>query len=147
MILHIKHTVEWELISKQNQTQINKCKIRKNIKLFEHDYKAGDKVILYNRSTYKYEILYKGPFVITRCWTNVTVIIQYDRIQIRHNIHRIKPYKSDKNVEYINPRNMCDDVIILSPVIYSYIILNIGNKVYNRYMHEDLGIISYRLCT
>ena len=54
-------------------------------------------------------MLYKGPFVITWCWTNGTVTLQYGPEQIRYNIRQIKPYKSDTNVEDINPENMCDD--------------------------------------
>ena len=66
--------------------------------------------MLNNHNAYKYETPYKGPFLIMRCWTNGMVRIQYGPIQVRHNIHWIKPYKSDTSVEYINPKNMCDDV-------------------------------------
>ena len=41
---------------------------------------------------------YNSPFVITQCWTNGVVTLQYG-LKKRHNIHRIKPYKSDTNVE------------------------------------------------
>ena len=50
--------------------------------------------------------------MITQCWTNETATLQYGPTKIRHNIHWIKPCKSDKNVEDINPENMCDDVNI-----------------------------------
>ena len=57
------------------------------------------------------------------------------------------PYKSDTNIEDIKPKNMCDDVNILSPVIYIYIILNLGHKVYNWAKHEDLMLIHIsRVC-
>ena len=65
--------------------------------------------MLNNNAAYKYETPYKGPFVITQCWTNGTVTIQYGPIQTKHNILRIKPYKFDTNVEDINTKNMCDD--------------------------------------
>ena len=42
-----------------------------------------------------------APFVITQCWTNDTVTLQYGRIKIGYNIRHIKPYKSDTNVEDI----------------------------------------------
>ena len=87
-----------ELICQQKQAQINKDNIRKNINRVDHDYKVGDKVMLNNSAAYKYETPYKGPFVITQCWTNGMVTIQCDAIKIRHNIHRIKPYTSDTNV-------------------------------------------------
>ena len=47
-----------------------------------------------------------------RCFTNDTVKLQCDVIEITYDICRIKPYKSDTNVEDINPENMCDDVTI-----------------------------------
>ena len=65
------------------------------------------------------------------------VKIQDGPIQIRHNICRIKLYKSDANVKYINPKNVCDDVNISSPVIYFYILLMLGHKVYNQDTYKD----------
>ena len=50
---------------------------------------------------YKYETPYSGPFVITHCWTNVTVSLQRGAIKIRYNICGIKPYTSDTNFEDI----------------------------------------------
>ena len=58
--------------------------------------------MLNNRSAYKYETTYKGPFLINQCWTNSIVILQCGTIQIRYNIHCIKTYTSDTNVEDIN---------------------------------------------
>ena len=55
---------------------------------------------------------YKGPFVITHCFTNGTVNLQCGAIQITYNIRHIKPYKSDTKVEDPNSKNMSDDVII-----------------------------------
>ena len=50
--------------------------------------------------------------MITRCFTDGTVNIQYGPTQIRYNIRQIDPYKSDKNVEDINPENICDGLNI-----------------------------------
>ena len=60
----------------------------------------------------KYKMTYKGPFMITQCWTNSTVTLQRGMIKIKHNIRRIKPYTSDAKIEVINPKHMCDDVNI-----------------------------------
>ena len=79
--------------------------------------KIGDKVILNNNDVKKYESPYNGPFVVIQCWDNSTVTLQYGTMKISHNIRRIKPYTSEKNVEDITPENMCDDVNILSLVI------------------------------
>ena len=112
MILLIKNTEDWELISQQNQTIINKDNICKNKNRVDHKYKVGDKIMINNRAAYRYETQYKGLFMITWCWNNGTVIIKYGPIQIRHNISQINPYKSDTKVEDINPKNMCDNVNI-----------------------------------
>ena len=68
--------------------------------------------MLHKHTAYKYEMLYKGPFVITRCFTNSTVNLYCGSMQIKSNIRHIKTYKSDTNVENINPKNMSDDVKI-----------------------------------
>ena len=68
--------------------------------------------MLTNHTAYKYENPYKGLFVITQCFTNGMVMLQYGAIQITYNIRRIKPYKSDTKVEYYNSKNMSYDVII-----------------------------------
>ena len=65
-----------------------------------------------NHTAYKYETSYEGYFVITQCFTNGTVYLQYSLTNIRHNIRQIEPYKSDTKVEYYNSRNMSDDVSI-----------------------------------
>ena len=112
MILPIKYKVDWELIRQQKKTQINKDNICKNRKRVDHIYKVGDKIMLNSHNIYKYETPYKGPFVIMRCWTNGTVTLQYGPTKIRYIIRWINPYKSDTNVEYINPQNMYEDVNI-----------------------------------
>ena len=58
--------------------------------------------------------------MITQCFTNGTVHLQYGGTQIKHNIRRINPYKSDTKVEDLNSINMSDGVNILST---SYILL------------------------
>ena len=68
--------------------------------------------MLTNHTSYKYETPYKGPFVITHCFTNSMVTLQYGPTKIRYNIRRIKPYKSDTKVEDYNSKNMSDDVSI-----------------------------------
>ena len=112
IIILIKHTVDWELIRQQNQTQIDKDNIREIRSRVDHDYNFLDEVMLNDHAAYKHETPYKGPFVIKKCWTNGTVNIQYSAIKIRHNIRQIKPYKSNTKVGDINPKNMCDDVNI-----------------------------------
>ena len=79
-----------------------------------------------NKYAYRYETPYNVLFLITQCWTSGTVTLHCGAIKIMHNIRHSKPYTYDKNVEDINTENIYDDVNILSPVIYLYIILKIG---------------------
>ena len=111
-ILLIKHSVDWELIRQKKQTQINGDNTGENKHRFDYDYKVGDKVILTNHTAQKYETPYKCTFVITHCFTNGTVNLQCGAIQIKYNIRRIKPYKSDTKVENSNSINMYDAVNI-----------------------------------
>ena len=65
-----------------------------------------------NHTAYKYEIPYKCPLVITQCFTNGTVNLQYGTTKIMYNIRHIKPYKSDAKVEDFNSLNMPDGLKI-----------------------------------
>ena len=40
--------------------------------------------------------------MITQCWNNGTVPLHCGATQSKYNIRRIKPHKSDANIEYIN---------------------------------------------
>ena len=117
MIISIKHMVDWELIRQRKQMEINKDNIRKNRNQVDHNYNVGDKCIINNHAVHKYEMPYKVPFMIKRCYTNGTINLQDGQTKIRYNICRINPYKYDKNIEGINPKNIYDDVNIRSPVI------------------------------
>ena len=57
--------------------------------------------MLNDHASYRYETAYKGPFMITHCWTSGTVTLKCGVIKIKHNIRRIKPYTSDTNIVYI----------------------------------------------
>ena len=112
IILLIKHRVDWELIRQGKQTRINRDNACKNKHRVDYGYKAGDKFMLTNHTAYRYETSWKVPFVITQCFTNGMVLLQYGTIQITYNIRRINPYKSDTKVEDFNPKNMDDSVNI-----------------------------------
>ena len=131
MILPIKHKLYWKLIRQWKQRQVNKNNIRKNIERVDHEYKVRDKVIFNNHASYKYEIPYMGQLGIMQCWNNDTANLQYGATKIGYNIRRIKPYKSDTNIEDFTAENFSDDVKIWSPVMYFCIILNLWHKVYS----------------
>ena len=85
--------------------------------------------MLNNHAEYKYETLHKGPFVITRFWTNGTVTMQYRPIKIRHNIRRIKPYKSDTNVEDITSK-ICVKISTYDHQLYTSVLYKILDTRY-----------------
>ena len=51
-----------------------------------------------NHTAYKHETPYKGPVVITQCFTNGRVNLRCGAVQMKYNIHRIKPYEYDTKV-------------------------------------------------
>ena len=65
-----------------------------------------------NHTAYKYETPYKGPVVITQCFTNGRVNLRCGAVQMKYNIHRIKPYEYDTKVDDFSSKNMSDDVKI-----------------------------------
>ena len=99
MIILMKNEVDWELICQEKHMQINRDNARKNKHRVDYDYKVVNEFMLTNHTSYKYGTPYTGPFVITQCSINGKLMLQYGAIQIRHNICRIKPYKSDTKFE------------------------------------------------
>ena len=82
-ILLIRHTVDWELIRQIKQTKIIKDNICENRNRVDHGYDIRDKVMLNKHSAYKYETPYRCPFVLTRCFTNVMVNLEYGPEKLR----------------------------------------------------------------
>ena len=72
--------------------------------------------------------------MITQCWNNGAVTLQYGMTKIRYNIRHNKQYKSDTNVEDIKCLElMVDDVTLGKYQLYTSIfVLNPGTKNYNR---------------
>ena len=99
MIIPIKQMVDWELIVQKQQKTINKDNICKNSNRLYYDYKVGDNIILNDKAELKYETLHNRPLEIIQCWNNDTVTFKMGVVKIRQSIFRIKPYKSDKNVD------------------------------------------------
>ena len=61
----------------EKKTKINRDNDRENKHRVDYQYNVGDKVMLTYHTAYKHETPYKGTFVITRRFTNVTVNLQY----------------------------------------------------------------------
>ena len=92
MILPINHVAYWRYIRQRKQTQINKDINHENTTIIDHDYIVGDKFMNKNRSAYKYETLFRGPYEIVQTWTNGTIALQTVAVTNRINISNIKLY-------------------------------------------------------
>ena len=84
MILPINYVADWRYIRHLRQTQITKDIARENNTRIDHNCRVGDKVMKMNRSEYKYEIPFKGPYEIVHTWTNGTVTLQ--KVQVTHRV-------------------------------------------------------------
>ena len=69
--------------------QINKDNTQENKHRVEYGDKVRYKFILANHTAFKYETPYKGPFLITQCFTNGTVNLQCGAINFKDGIRRI----------------------------------------------------------
>ena len=57
-----------------------------------HQYKAGDNILVKNNKNSKHELDFMGPFPITHINENGTVRFQNGIINYATNIRRIKPF-------------------------------------------------------
>ena len=69
MILQIKVMRNGKLILQINQYQINKDNNLENREIVDYDYNVGDKIILRNKASNKYETPYNRPYEIYQTWT------------------------------------------------------------------------------
>ena len=88
MTLNMQYLADWTVIKAHKQQLICKNNIIENSKCIPHQCKVGDKVMLENHCTNKYEQLYKGPYLVMQVNTNVTVHLKIgavmDTMKIRH---------------------------------------------------------------
>ena len=77
---------------------MNKHNICENRIRVEYEKKVRDKVILNNKYVQKYKTPYKGPYEITRMWTNGMVTLKMNPAAVIYNICYINPHKSETDV-------------------------------------------------
>ena len=82
----------WRYIRQPKKTQINKYVTRENTTRIDHDYIVGDKILIKNKSAYKYKNLFRGQYEIVQTWTNVTVALQMGAVTHSINIHNNKTH-------------------------------------------------------
>ena len=66
MILPINHVEDCRYICQRKQMQINKDVDRENTTRINYDYRVGDKFMTKMSSAYKYETLFRRPYLIVR---------------------------------------------------------------------------------
>ena len=76
IIIPIKYNMDCKLICQKNQAQINKGNNRESMKILDYDYKVCDKIMLINRSAYKYKTPFKGLNSIIKICTNGRVVLE-----------------------------------------------------------------------
>ena len=64
--------------------------------------KLGDKLMLNNKSSYKYEKPYKGHFEITQIWKNGMATLQMIQTTVRYYSRRINPYEPKTDVDDVH---------------------------------------------
>ena len=94
MILNTQYLADWTVIKARKQQLIHKNNIIENAKHIPHQYKVGDKVMLENHCTNKYEQPYKGPYLAMQINTNGTVHLKIGAVTDTMNIRHIHPFKT-----------------------------------------------------
>ena len=98
MILHINHVADWRYIRQHKQMHINNDVTHENTTIINHSYKVGDKILIKNRSSYKYKTPFIGPNEKNQTWTKGNVTLRTGTITHKINICNIKPH-NDADVE------------------------------------------------
>jgi hypothetical protein len=93
MIFNIKTVVNWDLVCKRKQSQVDFDNSRENKRHIAYDYKVDQKVYLINTGIKdKCQAPHEGPYEISNVFTNGTVHIQKGISNERFNIRRIAPH-------------------------------------------------------
>ena len=91
MILNTPFIYYWGAIGRFKQELIDKnTQNKKTCK--PQNYRVSYKLLVPDETSSKYEEPYKGTYLITKVWTNVTVTICRGVVQYRINIRWIKSY-------------------------------------------------------
>ena len=83
MILHINHVADWRYIRQHKQMHINNDVTHENTTIINHSYKVGDKILIKNRSSYKYKTPFIGPNEKIKRGQKVTSPYGQERLHIR----------------------------------------------------------------
>jgi hypothetical protein len=87
MILPLKFNADWAYIVQRRQKQIVKDNQRENAKCIAHEYHVGDKVLYSKHGNIlkKLDTPQRGPFEVTKLYTNGTVQLKHGVVSERVN--------------------------------------------------------------
>ena len=88
------HVVDWGYISHFKQEKKEKYVIRENTTIIDYDYRMGDRVIIRNKTAYKYKNPFKHLYENVQMRTNGTTTLQKGVVTTRINILCINPYNN-----------------------------------------------------
>ena len=60
--LPTNHVEDWKYKHQRNQAQLEKYVIHKNCTRINHDYRVVDQVMIDNKTSFKFETPFKGPY-------------------------------------------------------------------------------------
>ena len=93
MLLNIPVIIDLQAIQDGRQLQINENLRRQNSRRREFDFNVGGEVLIKIPSPTKLSMKHRGPFTITRVFTNGTVELQLTpQVRERINIRRLVPF-------------------------------------------------------
>ena len=92
MILQIHYFSDLQHIINWKQKLISKNNAKENKKSVEHDYKIGERVLIFSPDPNKMEQPRRGQYDIIQVHNNGTVTLQKDNVTERYNVRQIVPY-------------------------------------------------------
>jgi Integrase zinc binding domain len=93
MVIPVKFTANWAYISQKRLRQTQKDNQQENARCIPHHYHVGDKVLYKKHGVLKkLDTPRRGPFLITKVYTNGTVQLKHGVVSERVNIRHLTPF-------------------------------------------------------
>ena len=81
MLFNLESVVDWQVVTSENQSQIDIDNVRENANRVTHDYAVGDQVYVEMTGIYRnLDYRTQGPYKITDVFTNITVRVQCGQV-------------------------------------------------------------------
>ena len=91
VIFNIASVVSWQVATAANQRQVDIDNVIEKSRKVTHDYKIGYQLYVKMSGIYrKLDYKKQGPYIITEVFPNVTVRVQWGKVNEQINIGRLK---------------------------------------------------------